>query len=181
MGIVRPYGDQLIAVTLRAEAIVGKFDPSLDEPWEFRDLDERPVPLARVLADPGRIGAILHVRRDGEPHFREYVLCNASAIASWSLATPAIADAIAGDVAAMRELATLADTGLPDDYADTLAFAVDHYAPTTDHFVAIADTLTASVQRGKPLHVKPRRRFRPDAAPGLVHIREVPPRLIPVV
>ena len=83
MGIVREYGDQLIAVVLRADAIVGRYDPSLDEPWEFRDLDERPIPIARVLADPSRIGAIMHVRRDGEPHFREYVLCNASAIALW--------------------------------------------------------------------------------------------------
>lgn len=40
MGIVREYGDQLIAVVLRADAIVGRYDPSLDEPWEFRDLDD---------------------------------------------------------------------------------------------------------------------------------------------
>jgi hypothetical protein len=180
LGIVRPYGDQLIAVTLRPDAIIGKLDPSLAEPWEFHDLDERPVPLARVLADPSRIGAVYHVRRDGEPHFREYVLCNASAIASWSLASPAITEAIASDAAALRELATLADTGLPDGYDDRRAFAVDHYAPAPERFTAVADALDASVQRGKLLHVKPRRRFRKDAAPGLVHIRQVPPRLIPV-
>jgi hypothetical protein len=180
MGIVRPYGDQLIEVVLAPDAIVGRFDPSLPEPWAFRDLDERPIPLARVLADPSRIAAILHVREDGEPHFREYVLCNESAIDSWSLAVPSIEEVLVEDAAAVRELAALADAGVPDDYEDARAFFVEHYAATKAGLEAIAAELDASRQRGRPLRVRPRRAFRPDAAPGLVHVREVPPRIIPI-
>jgi hypothetical protein len=117
------------------------------------------------------------VRRDGDPHFREYVLCNASAIESWSLGTPSIDAAIRRDADALRELATL---GVPDDYVDTRAFAVDHYAPTRANLDAIADALVASTQHGKPLRITKRPRFRENAAPGLVNIREVPPRIIPV-
>lgn len=178
MGIVRPYGERLIAVTLRTDAIVGRFDPSRDEPWLFHDLDGREVPLGRVLAEPQHIAAILHVRGDGQPNFREYVLCNASAIEAWSLATPEIAAAIAADTAAVRELATLAEHGDIAGYADALAFDVEHYAATPDNLAAIADALAASPQPGRAARIRPRARFRSDAKPGLVHVREVPPRFV---
>lgn len=178
MGIVRDYGDQLVEVVLRPDAIVGKYDPSLSEPWEFRDLDERPVALARVLADPSRIGAILHVRRDADPHFREYVLCNASAIESWSLATTSIDTAIRRDVDALRELATLVP---PTDWDDLRAFTVDHYAPTPTNLDAIADALVASEQHGEPTRITKRPRFRAKAAPGLVNVRRVPERFVNVI
>lgn len=178
LGMVKPYGDQLIAVTLKSDAIVGRLDPSLDVPWEFRDLDDRVVPLGRVLADPSRVAAIYHVRRDAVPHFREYVLCNESAIASWSLATPEIAKVVAEDAAFVRELAPIvADVA---DYADVRAFGVDHYAPSASTLAAIADALEASTQVGRPHRVAPKHRFRKRAAPGLVRIREVPPRFVTI-
>jgi hypothetical protein len=177
MGIVRPYGERLIAVTLRADAIVGRFDPSHDRPWLFHDLDGREVPIGRVLAEPWRIGAILHVRADGQPNFREYVLCNESAIEAWSLATPEIAETIRADATAMRELATLP---VQPGYADALAFEVEHYEATPEHLVAIADALDASPQPGKRVRIEPRTRFRKDAELGIVNVREVPPRFVTV-
>lgn len=180
MGIVRPYGERLVAVTLRADAIVGRFDPSLDQPWLFHDLDEREVPLARVLAEPQRIAAVLHIRGDGQPHFREYVLCNPAAIDEWSLATPEIARAIAADAAAVRELAALAEHGDISGYGEALAFEVDHYAATRDNLDAIAAALEASPQPGRALRVEPRARFRSNAKPGIVEVREVPPRVVVV-
>ncbi|HWB75816.1 MAG TPA: hypothetical protein VG755_12700 [Nannocystaceae bacterium] len=180
MGVVKPYGERLIAVTLRADAIVGRFDPSLDQPWRFHDLDEREVPLGRVLAEPQRIAAVLHIRGDGQPHFREYVLCNPAAIAEWSLATPEIAATIAEDANAVRELAALAEHGDIPGYADALAFAVDHYVATADNLAAIAAALAASPQPGRAVRVEPRARFRSDAEPGIVHVRDVPPRFVVV-
>lgn len=176
LGMVRAYGDQLIAVTLESDAIIGRLDASLDVPWEFRDLDDRVVPIGRVLADPSRVAAIYHVRRDAEPHFREYVLCNESVIASWSLATPEIADVIAEDAAFVRELAPIVAEVAA--YADVRAFGVDHYAPTPAMLTAVADALEASAQVGRPHRVAPKHRFRRRAAPGLVRIREVPPRFV---
>jgi hypothetical protein len=180
MGLLRPYGERLVAVTLRADAIVGRFDPSLDQPWLFHDLDEREVPLGRVLAEPQRIAAVLHIRGDGQPHFREYVLCNPTAIEEWSLATPEIATAVSEDTAALRELATLAEHGEIAGYEDALAFGVEHYVATPDNLAAIAAALDASPQPGRAVRVEPRARFRSDAKPGIVNVREVPPRFVVV-
>jgi hypothetical protein len=181
LGMVREYGDQLIAVVLRPEAIVGRFDPSAGDPWSFQDLDGRAVPLARVVADPSRLAAIHHVRRDDDPSFREYVLCNAAMIESWSLATPAIEATIAADAQYLRALADLAADTPPEDYDDIRAFSVAHYAATSDNLHTIADTLEASVQHGAPTVVAPRSRFDARAELGLVRVRTVPPRFVEVV
>lgn len=180
----RDYGGQLIRVELDPRAIIGRFNPESRDVWSFRDLDGRAVPLARALAEPGRIGAILHVR-DGaagtEPRYREYVLCNESMITSWSLATPAIASAIAEDIEKLRALAAAAPLqgAHARAFAAAQAFYVPHYEPTRDNLEAAARALEASRQDGSPFTQRPSRRFNASAAPELVPVRRVPPRIFP--
>lgn len=181
----RDYGDQLLRVELNPRAIIGRFNPASREVWTFRDLDGRPVPLARALADPSRIGAILHIREGGadESGYREYVLCNESMIASWSLATPAIASAIAEDIKMLDALAKAAPlTGeLERMYIAARAFDVPRYEPTLENLEAAGRALAASRQEGPALIVRPTRRFDVMAAPALVSVRRVPPRLSPII
>jgi hypothetical protein len=217
----RDYGDKLIRVELDPRAIIGRFNPESREVWAFRDLDGRPVPLARALADPGRIAAILHIR-DGagvaasvsgagvadhasgvgvadhasgvgvadhasgvgaEPRYREYVLCNESMIASWSLATPAIASVIAEDMKNLTALAAAAPLkgDLERSFAEMLAFDVPHYRPTRENLEAAARAMELARQEGPALTVRPTRRFDANAAPALVHVRMVPPRIFPMI
>jgi hypothetical protein len=177
----RDYGDQLIRVELDPRAIIGRFNPEAREVWSFRDLDGRPVPLARALAEPGRIGAILHIRegKGDEPRYREYVLCNEAMIAAWSLATPAIASAINADIQKLNALAAASPlTGdLERIFSEVLAFYVPRYRPTRENLEAAARALSTSIQEGPPLNVRPTRRFDASAAPALVQVRKVPPRI----
>ncbi|HGG56377.1 MAG TPA: hypothetical protein ENK31_01130, partial [Nannocystis exedens] len=76
----RRYGDELIEVELKAESWIGKFDPGSSPTFEFVNLAGEPVPLERVLAEPGRIAAIYHLRSREIPAYREYVLCNQAMI-----------------------------------------------------------------------------------------------------
>lgn len=177
LGAVRPYGANLVAVRLAANAVVGRFDPAQTPAWQFRDLDQRPVPVARVLADPSRVAAILHVRSDAAPRYREYVLCNETAIAQWSVHTPQARAVIAEDAHRLRELALLPSATIDADYLASLAFDLDRYRPTPANLVAIARALETSPQTGGALTVRPRRAFRRTAAPEVVQVRMVPPRL----
>lgn len=159
----RDYGDQLIRVELDPRAIIGRFNPESREIWSFRDLDGRPVPLARALAEPGRIGAILHIRegQGDEPRYREFVLCNEAMIAAWSLSTPAIASVITGEIDKLSALANASP--LTEDlnciFSEVLAFHVPRYRPNRENLEAAARALSASIQEGPPLTVRPTRRF----------------------
>ena len=179
LGAVRPYGDVLVAVQLRAESLIGRYDPSRSQPWHFVDLDGRAVPLARALARADRIAAIYHVAHDADPQFREYVLCNESAIETWSLATAPISKRIGDDAEQLRRLA--ASGAPPTGYDDALAFSVEHYQPTPDNLRAIATALDATTQVGTPFTVTPSRRFKHSAKPGLVKVRAVPKPFVMVV
>lgn len=181
----RDYGDQLLRVELDPRAIIGRFNPASREIWSFRDLDGRPVPLARALADPGRIGAILHVR-DGEgdePRYREYVICNEAMIAAWSLATPAIARAVSDEIKKLEALAEALP--LPADieriYSEVIAFHVPRYRPERQNLEAAARALSISLPEGEPLTVRPTRKFDASAAPALVEVRRIPPRMFTLI
>lgn len=181
LGIVRPYGDQLIAVLLRPDAIMARYDPSDMHPWHFADLDGRAVPLARVLADPSRLGGVLHVRRDGDPGFREFVLCNESAIESWSLATPVIDEVLREDAQSLRRLAAYPVGSASVEFDHARAFAVPHYDPEPGNLVTIAEALEDSTQTGAAFIVMPRKRFDHDADPATVSVRKLPPRFVATV
>ncbi len=106
LGPVR-YGDALIRVVLAPRALLLRFRPGDAEPFVAVDLRGAAVPIAELLADPGRLGAVYHVRdgpRDELP-FREYVLCNEAMVLAWSVATPEIQAQVDADIDLLTRLA----------------------------------------------------------------------------
>lgn len=100
------YGDQLVRVELRPEAIVGSFSPGA--PWRFFDMEGREVAEADVVAAPRRLAAVYHVApaTAERPGYREYVLVGEAMIASWAIGTAEVRAAIDEDA---RLLAAAAD------------------------------------------------------------------------
>jgi len=105
------YGDQLVRVELKREALVLFYDPTSLRRWRATDLAGLPVSLATVLLHPERVAAVYHVypgKQSGANAvpFREFVLVNESMIARWEYATPSVrhdldqARALLGRVAA---------------------------------------------------------------------------------
>lgn len=131
------YGDRLIRVQLRPDAIVAKLDRSRSEPWSFRDLDGQPVTRAEALAHPERIAAVYHVYRgdaaaaapdaaapDAAAPYREYVLCNESRIAHWEHASERLARELRDDIQLLEQVrAALAATARAHGSAGELANA----------------------------------------------------------
>lgn len=96
------YGDRLIRVVLRDDAVVARFVPrevghlpvvELPE-WTFETMAGATVPREWVLANPTRLAAVLHVRsaRAGSTFvgYREYVLVNESTVQRFELGTPRV-------------------------------------------------------------------------------------------
>ncbi|MFY0541323.1 hypothetical protein [Nannocystis pusilla] len=102
----RRYGDALVRIDLAEDALVVGFRPHAAEPFVLEDMSGEPVDLAVALADPGRIGAVYHVR-DGPADpiaFREYIVCNESQVAAWSVATPDIRARLDAELALLESL-----------------------------------------------------------------------------
>jgi hypothetical protein len=59
-----------------------------------------------VLAEPERVAAIFHVRTESAQavRFREYVVCSAAMVSSWSVATPAIRAELDAEIELLRML-----------------------------------------------------------------------------
>ncbi len=101
------YGDVLVRVELKPEAIVARYDSRSAQRWSFQTVSGAAVDEKEVLAHPERIGAVYHLWYGGDDNtgsesearypFREYVLCNESMIASWELDTTEIDERIARD------------------------------------------------------------------------------------
>lgn len=102
----RSYGHVLVRIVLKNESFLAKLDPLENEPFSFVDMNNASVPLAEVLLHPERIAAVFHVRRapDGGPKFREYIVCNETMIARWSLGTAYERAVVAEDAALIAEL-----------------------------------------------------------------------------
>jgi hypothetical protein len=167
------YGSALIRIELRPDAWIGRFDPTADEPFQFIGADGAEIAQDRVLATPGRIGAIFHVRTEpGVPvPFREYVVTNPGMVASWSVATDEIRIELERErvllrtlgerMAAVRDDATtpahtawarrpeVADTQTL--WRATLAFDGVRYQPSPRRLSAIAAALDAYEPAGAPL------------------------------
>ena len=109
------YGDRLIRVLLRADAVVARFLPregagaAIDGPeWAFQAVDGSAVSRDDVLAHPARLAAILHVRSAwaGKTFvgYREYVLVQEAAIERFELGTPAVRAALSNGAALIEQL-----------------------------------------------------------------------------
>ncbi len=113
------YGDQLLRIVLRDDAIFARFVPRTDDglgglvddanpyrlglpEWSFFDLAGHELTRAEALAARARLAAVFHWSptrerpEDGATYsgYREMVLVNESMIEEWSLGTPAIAFAL---------------------------------------------------------------------------------------
>jgi len=166
----RAYGDRLIEVVLRPNAVIASFDAREPVPFRFSDLDGNEVPLGRVVADPSTLAAVYHVGKNPETgdEYREFVLCNESMIAEWSVGTEAIARALEVDRTLVKTLSTagLEDVGaspswshaepssVEDSYGATLAFDTARHRPTRENLENLAKLLELGPQ-GPPLVVTP--------------------------
>lgn len=168
-------------MVLRSDAIIARYDLSDIHPWHFADLDARAIPRVRVLADPSRLGGVLRVCRDGDPGFCEFVLCNESAIESWSLANPVIDEVQREDAQSLRRLVAHPAGPATEGFELARVFAVEHYDPTPHNLVATAEALKNSTQTGAPFIVVPRKRFDHDADPVTASVRKLPPRFVAAV
>lgn len=180
-----PYGDRLVRIELADDAIVGRFSATTGA-WAFFDLSGTPVDEKVVLAKPERLAAILHTSDDagpGRPAYREYVVCNESRIAQWSVGTEAIerllddaaeridslAKAAPPEVASFRArlpgVWRKAATDSLDAWSPTLAFATDDTLPEPERLQRIAKRLRAVPRPKPPLVHSPARVFVLGSAP----------------
>ncbi len=133
------YGDQLVRVTLRPDAIILALSTATGA-FEARSLDGA---AADPLAHPERIAAVYFAVEPERPFargiprnrsaYREYVLCNEAMVQSWTVGTGDIADALAADAAALEALAHFLTTNhappeLAGQYAAALALDNPNYA-----------------------------------------------------
>jgi len=172
------YGNELVEVRLREDALVVALTPERDPPLAVRDLEQHEIPLDRAIEQAGRIGAIYHVRtgKDVPTRFREYVLVNEAAIERWAVGTKEIHAEVKAEAALLRDLLTQLGSTPPAhrtpgpldawrrvDAADplralwesTLAFQNDRYLLDAPRLVAAIEALE-EYDRGAPeLSVRP--------------------------
>jgi hypothetical protein len=100
------YGNQLIRVTLKAEAIIAAFTPARAKPWTFAAVSGAEMPFETLRDNPERLAAVYYEASDqsGQLAYREYVLCNESTIKTWDHATPEIAAELSHEEAVLRGL-----------------------------------------------------------------------------
>ena len=105
------YGDELVHVKLRPDAVYLSLDPSRVPALSATDLEGKPVTLAGLVADPSRIAAIYHVRKglDVPSPFREIVLVNEEAIVAYGVGTPRVVAELEAEKRLLRDLAALPD------------------------------------------------------------------------
>jgi hypothetical protein len=171
----RSYGHALVHIVLKEGSILAKLDPLEREAVSFVDLNDKSVPLSDAVQHPERIAAVFHVRRkpDGGPRFREYIVCNESMIARWSVGTPHEQAIVAEESALMMDLLqsplvsllgkddaldahaawsrALDKPTLLDGWRAALAFDSPKYKPTKTTLGAISTSLAAYDAAGEPL------------------------------
>jgi hypothetical protein len=198
------YGDELVQITLKPEAWIVVLRASVSK-LEVIDLEDRPVPVAGALANPERIAAVHFIQDkpatgiatstagpEERMAYREFVVCNESMIASWSLHTEEIRGELEASAAAMTALGrflrahpakilvpgmwhvsvasqtwklsepTRTPLGL---YEASLAFPNQKYFPNADALLALADKLRAIPMDGPAIVQTPRAVFPRPAAP----------------
>jgi hypothetical protein len=172
------YGNELVAVRLRPDALVVALTPDRDPQVTVRDLDQHEIPLDRAPAEAGRIAAVYHVRTgpDVPARFREYVLVNEAAIERWAVGTPDVHAEIDAEEALLRDLvAEIGATPIaaratgPFDawrhvdgasslralWEGTLAFQNDRYGLDAERLGAALSALEEYDRAAPPLEVRP--------------------------
>lgn len=190
------YGDQLVRVELKPEALVLYYDPTSPGRWRATNLRGGAVSAAMALANPQYVAAVYHVYPGNSSGgnttpFREFVLVNESMIARWEYATPAVRDELAAARALLQRLTAYAEhhpaappadpvafwRHAPDEpstaelYAANLTFPNAVYQLDPGRVASLAErvdaALAANVMRG--LSITPSARFdasEPEPEPG---------------
>jgi hypothetical protein len=132
----KPYGDVLLRVTLRDEAVLlgigGPGDPEL-QPFRAMDLRGVRVPVEELTAHPERIAVVFHEGRDpGGIYFREYVLVNEGMVESWAIGTEDVLAELRKSREALERLVKVSpEQGIQEDTGLSLALDRNpvHLAP----------------------------------------------------
>jgi hypothetical protein len=167
------YGDQLIRIELKPEAIVVGVSTTRGV-FDARDMTNARVPLADVARAPERIAAIYFESvRSGVPpapipqpraSYREYALCNEAMIESWSAGTPDIARELVDEAALLDAAAeAFGDARVMRAYYEALALRSKAYT-STGAPAAIAKLLRAAPMPAA-LHAKSTATFAGVGAP----------------
>ncbi len=108
----RSYGDHLIRMDLRANAIFARFRPQVEIPaerWAFFDRERHRLTTQEFLKRAADLVAVYHLREvnpaSGGLAFREFVVVNEAQVVEWSIGTDEINNAIDADRAALGLLA----------------------------------------------------------------------------
>ena len=164
----RRYGTSLVAIDLRDDAQMVRLDPSLEPPLTAFDMSGAPTEL-----DLDRVAAVFHVRTEsGTPaRFREYIVVRESMVASWEVATDAIAATVDADIAVLEALqapfsalteheqhwpaarrwrSDVATPTLVTRWHQTLAFDNVRYRPTSRNLAAMIAALREYDPAGQP-------------------------------
>ncbi|MDP3275771.1 MAG: hypothetical protein Q8Q09_11285 [Deltaproteobacteria bacterium] len=164
----RSYGTALVRVSLRPDALWLVLDPTDARVFWLVDSENRQIPIERFAAVQQRVAGVFH--RRGRPEvihaFREYILCNNAAVASWEVGTATVmADMDAEAVVVDRAIAALAaapslraPSGAVTEHAwrfesgeslrlyqrwmRTMATAAPHYAFRHENLLWVADALS---------------------------------------
>ena len=132
------YGDQLIKIRLRDDAIVLMLDAQTGK-FTAHDLADREIPVETVA--PEKIGAIYYVT----PEYREYVVPNESMIAAWSVGTDDIYAEIAREATALDALRPTHGVGYEAQWAASLALFARTYTLHDESLLhGLADQLRAT-------------------------------------
>jgi hypothetical protein len=142
------YGNQLIRVTLKEDALIASFTPGDSIHWALVDLSNKPVPLESLKDHPEKLAAIYYEATDekGALLYREYVLCNESMIEKWEYATTDLLDELSREEESLRKFIEWAKVA-PDAkevarfFDVTRAFPVKPYTAAVDDLTALADIL----------------------------------------
>jgi hypothetical protein len=116
------YGNALIRIELQKDAWIGRYDPTAKSPFRFVDREGNLIDNATVAMSPSRIAALFHVRNNIPVPYREFIVCNESMVASWSVATPDIRNELDREISMLQSLRTT--LGSPIDA--TLALSWKH-------------------------------------------------------
>lgn len=169
------YGDQLLEVELREQALVARFELGATPRWRFVDLQGREVPLEEAKTQLHRLGAVLHVAGPasaeadaGTRNYREYVLCNESMIARYRYGGPDLQHRLEDDAALLAALAAQPTLGAEREALFTRALAfpdVAAFAPQPPRLLELAQLLKrAAAAQTRPALARTRD-VRFDAAP----------------
>ncbi|HTL80583.1 MAG TPA: hypothetical protein VL651_02700 [Bacteroidia bacterium] len=156
------YGDQLLKITLKDSAIIVEFSPFCDSLFRYVDINGKPLSEQYVVDHKNQIAAVYFCAAKigsrtmtrgtvGKPkkmnsaiHYREYVICNESMIASWEYGTKNVLAEMNSEISLLNDFGNFlkADGNNKETYYFGYSDPCWTYDPggfaTTDYYSVIA-------------------------------------------